>query len=115
MKPFTKKLAAYGADVSTALERFLDDEDLLENCFMLMLEDENFLLLKEQIGNEDYDAAFNSAHALKGVLSNLELTPLLMEVNTLLESLRAKDYSQIMEQQQKIEEELERLEMYDLK
>lgn len=112
MKPFTKKLAAYGADVSTALERFLEDEDLFESCFHQMLEDENFSLLKTQIEEEDYDHAFNSAKALEEVLKNLEITPLVMVITELIESLRIKDARQIHDHYQKLEEELARLEMY---
>lgn len=109
MSEFTEKMVTYGADVPTALERFAGDEDLFEMCFHMLLDDVNFGFLKEQIEAKDYENAFKSAHALKGVISNLELTPLSKAVNCIVESLRSENYSNIDTEYIDVEEEYNRL------
>ncbi|MFV0362269.1 MAG: Hpt domain-containing protein [Suipraeoptans sp.] len=95
MSEFIDKLTSYGADVTTALERFANDESLYEMCFNLLLDDENFAMLKSSIDSNDYENAFKAGHALKGVIANLELTPLNGPISNLVESLRTNDCSKI--------------------
>ena len=53
------------------------------------------------IGAGDLDAAFEAAHALKGVLGNLSLTPAYEKVSEMTELLRARtqmDYGPLLAQ-----------------
>ena len=50
--------------------------------------DENFKKLDDTLEAKDWEGAFNAAHALKGVVGNLELTPLYEVMQELTEKLR---------------------------
>ena len=92
-------LRAYGANVDEALVRCMNNAD-----FYLMLvgkaaEDRRLALLAEQISEKNLDAAFETAHALKGMYANLSLTPLTTPVSEMTELLRSRtdtDYSALM-------------------
>ncbi len=56
----------------------------------MALDDKNFGKLNEAIGQNDKKAAFEAAHALKGMLGNLSLTPLVDPVTEITELLRAE-------------------------
>ncbi|HAZ91136.1 MAG TPA: Hpt domain-containing protein, partial [Eubacterium sp.] len=64
-----------------------------------VLADERLITLEEKLTDKDYDAAFEIAHALKGMYSNLSLTPLAKPIIKMTELLRAKtdtDYSALL-------------------
>ena len=94
-------LRAFGADVDEGLVRCLNKED-----FYLMLvnkarADDKLSLLAEQLREKQLDAAFETAHALKGMYANLSLTPLTKPVSELTELLRSgtdTDYSALMQE-----------------
>ncbi len=86
-----EKLRNWGCDVDGALERMLDDEECLESCIDLVIEDENFKLLGDAILNNECKPAFEYAHALKGVLANVGLTPMYDVIFGIVEKLRADD------------------------
>ena len=94
-------LRAFGADVDEALVRCMNNAD-----FYLMLvgkaaEDRRLALLAEQISEKNLDAAFETAHALKGMYANLSLTPLTKPVSEITELLRSgtvTDYSALMKE-----------------
>lgn len=82
-------LRAFGADVDEGLVRCLNKED-----FYLMLvnkarADDKLSLLAEQLREKQLDAAFETAHALKGMYANLSLTPLTKQVSEMTELLRS--------------------------
>ena len=73
--------------------------------------DTGFERLKAALEAGDLAAAFEAAHALKGVLGNLALTPAYDQVSEITELLRARtemDYSErlagILEQQRILKE-----------
>lgn len=82
------RLRTYGADMDGALERFVGDEELYADCFQLFWEDASFPALDSALARQDYAAAFEAAHTLKGVAGNLGLTPLFDAVCALVEPLR---------------------------
>ena len=96
-----ESLRTFGADVDDGLARCMNKAD-----FYLMLvgkaaEDKKLSLLAEQLRNKNYGAAFETAHALKGMYANLSLTPLTKPVSEMTELLRSKtdtDYSALMEE-----------------
>ena len=55
------------------------------------LADANFDKLREAVAAGDAKAAFEAAHALKGVAGNLALTPIYTPLSELTEQLRGKD------------------------
>jgi len=102
MSELTDRLSAYGADMTGALERFVGDEALYEQCFGMFLEDPGFTQLGEALEKKDYTGAFNAAHTLKGVAGNLGLTPLYDAVCAIVEPLRHQDYSRLSAQYQAV-------------
>ena len=94
-----EKLRAWGADVDEAMARCLNNEAFYLRLVDKGLQDPNFDRLKEAIAAGDLDRAFEAAHALKGVLANLALTPVLDPVREITELLRAgtqTDYAPLL-------------------
>lgn len=92
-------LREFGADVDEALVRCMNKEDFYLLLVGKALDDMKLSQLEEQINEKDYDAAFETAHKLKGMFTNLSLTPISDPVCRITELLRAKtdtDYSSLM-------------------
>ncbi|MDD5942775.1 Hpt domain-containing protein [Fibrobacter sp.] len=71
-----------------------------------------FRKLKDSIAAKDLKAAFEAAHALKGVLGNLSLTPLytsVVEITELLRNNTDKDYKSLLDTILEKKDELGRL------
>ena len=104
-----EQLAAFGADVKTGIGRCMGSEDFYLRMVGMIRNDRNFEALKKAVAENDLTAAFEAAHALKGVLANLSLTPILDPVSEMTELLRARtemDYQPLL---QKTEQEMEKL------
>lgn len=91
MSELIQKLEAYGADVAGAMARLLDDETLYAHCLDMLLEDENFSALEAAVQQRACTKAFEHAHALKGEVGSLGLTPLYEAVCELTDATRAGD------------------------
>ena len=76
-----------GADYNDAMERVFDEELLKMLCGMF-LEDKSYSTLSEALSKQDYPAAFESAHTLKGVAANLGFSRLYNVASDLTEALR---------------------------
>ncbi|MCR5666224.1 MAG: Hpt domain-containing protein [Eubacterium sp.] len=109
MDDLKQKLSAYGADVEGAMERFIDDIDLYEMCLNELFKDANIVQLKEAVEAGDTHNAFLHAHALKGVVGNLGLTPLYEKLIAQVEPLRVDDSTRMMELYLEVEQEFNRL------
>lgn len=100
-----ESLKAYGADTDDALARCMNNEDFYLMLVNKSLDDGNYEKLKEKLAEKKYEEAFSVAHALKGVVANLSLTPLVEPISEITEGLRAgesRDYSKplaIMDEQ----------------
>ncbi len=81
-------LKAFGANTEEGLARCMGNEALYLKLVGVMLADKNFDKLKSAIEAENLDEAFEAAHALKGALGNLALTPLYEKAASLTEFLR---------------------------
>ena len=81
-------LRQFGADVQDGLARCINDESFYLELVNMVLDDESFGALAAAVGADDRKAAFQAAHALKGVLANVSLTPLYAEVAEMTELLR---------------------------
>ena len=83
------KLCDIGVDLDETLERFVDNEDLYFRCLNKLLQDSNYQNMLDAIENANAEAAFDYAHALKGVSANLGLDKLYREMKTITEVFRA--------------------------
>jgi len=85
----TEALKALGGDVQDGLARCLNNEQFYFTLVKKVMDDANFDKLGEALKAGDLKAGFEAAHALKGVLGNLSLTPLYKPVQEMTELLRA--------------------------
>lgn len=104
-----ESLKAYGADTDEALARCMDNEDFYLMLVGKSLDDGNYEKLKEKLAEKKYEEAFSVAHALKGVVSNLSLTPLVEPISVITEGLRAGDYRDYSEPLARMDEQLAKL------
>ena len=81
-------LANYGADVETGLNHCMGNRDFYVRLVRMELGDRNFEALYDALSRGDSKAAFEAAHALKGTVGNLALTPLYDPICELTELLR---------------------------
>ena len=94
-----EKLNSYGANASEGLARCFGNEALYLRLVATIPEDAVFERLKKSLDEKNLDAAFEAAHALKGVLGNLSLTPLYtiaVEITELLRNRTQMDYSELV-------------------
>ena len=84
-------LKELGADTKEGLGRCLNNEAFYLRMVNMGLKDGGFEKLKPAVDAGDMGAAFEAAHALKGILGNLSLTPLAEPVNEITEMLRHKE------------------------
>ncbi|MBP3818946.1 Hpt domain-containing protein [Butyrivibrio sp.] len=85
-----EKLRELGANVDEGLERCMGMEDFYLEMIELGLSDDRFEALGKALEEGNLDRAFEDAHALKGVVGNLALTPLYETVSEITENLRTK-------------------------
>ena len=93
------KLNEFGANTEEGLHRCLDNEAFYLRLVGMAVNDEGFEKLKNAIDAGDLDEAFERAHALKGSIGNVSLTPLYEPVSELTEALREKkdmDYGPLL-------------------
>ena len=102
-------LKAYGANTDEGMARCFNNEAFYLRLVGMGLADANFDKLKAAMDAGDTTAAFEAAHALKGSIGNLSLTPIFEPISALTELLRGKSgpvdggalLQQIMDQLQK--------------
>ena len=102
-------LRAWGARVDEGLARCMGREDFYLKLVRMTCNDGNMAKLQVSVAAGDLDAAFEAAHALKGILANLALTPALTPVSEITEYLRAgkeMDYTPCLN---RVTEEMDRL------
>jgi HPt (histidine-containing phosphotransfer) domain-containing protein len=81
-------LKEYGADTENALKRCMGNEAFYFRLIKMAAEDGNFKKLDEAFEASDIEQCFEAAHAIKGVVGNLGLTPLYDAATELTELLR---------------------------
>ncbi len=87
---FRRQLEESGADVETTLKRFVGNDAIYQKFLGKFPNDPNYANLGANIESGNYEEAYKCAHALKGVVGNLGLTPIFENVSTLVEELRNK-------------------------
>ena len=94
-------LKAFGANTQEGLGRCMNNEAFYFRLIGMAVKDANFEKLDSALAGKDLDGAFEAAHALKGVLGNLSLTPLFTTANEMCELLRSRtdiDYGPLLEE-----------------
>ena len=89
MNSIIERLKDWGCDTAGAMERMADDESFYIECLHDVAEDACFDTLKEALAAGDLSKAFDAAHALKGVLANVGLTPIYNKITEIVEPLRS--------------------------
>ncbi len=93
------QLKEYGADTETGLERCMKQPAFYLRLVGMVAKDEHLEQMKKAVEAGDLATGFEAAHALKGVLANLSLTPVLKPVSELTEYLRVQkemDYAPLI-------------------
>jgi len=106
------KLNQLGCDTSEGLSRCLGDETFYLSLIPMALENSKYEALESFIDKGELKEAFDVAHALKGVLSNLSLTPLYEIISELTEQLRirdSKDLSELLKRMWEIKKKFDEL------
>ena len=85
-----EQLQEFGVDTKEGLTRCMNMEAFYFKMIKMGLSDGHFDSLGESIVAGNLDEAFEAAHALKGVIGNLALTPIYEPLAEMTEMLRAK-------------------------
>lgn len=89
MEDILKKLKDFGCtNLQDTLERFLNDKDFYNEVLLMMLADDGFYKLKKQLLQKNKAEAFNTAHTLKGIITNCGITPMSVDIIYIVEKLR---------------------------
>jgi HPt (histidine-containing phosphotransfer) domain-containing protein len=92
-------LKEYGANVEEGLARCVNSEDFYLKMVNMVLADQKIYDLEKALNENDLDNAFDIAHSMKGMFSNLSLTPIQTPVNEITELLRNRtqmDYGPLL-------------------
>lgn len=96
-----EKLNDFGANTEEGLGRCYGNEALYLRLVGMIPAEASFDKLQSAIESNDLDAAFEAAHALKGVLGNLSLTPMYqvsVEITELLRARTEMDYTPLLQE-----------------
>ena len=88
-------LNEFGVNTKEGLTRCMNNEKFYFKMIKMGLASDQFEKLGTALDNNKLDEAFEAAHALKGVLGNLALTPIytpLAEMTELLRAGKSEDY-----------------------
>lgn len=102
-------LEDYGVDVKEGLNRCMNKEDFYLKMVGMALKNDYFNKLGDALAKNDLASAFEAAHALKGVMGNLSITPIYKPLAVLTEKLRAKEAADYVSMYEPIRDIYERL------
>ena len=107
------RLQELGVNTKDGLSRCLGNEKFYFRMIGMGLKNDAFEKLSKALADGNFDEAFEHAHALKGVVGNLALTPIYNPLSEMTEMLRAKKdadyvaiYAPIKEMRDKLVAEL---------
>lgn len=90
-------LTEAGINVESAMNRFLDDEEMYFEFLNEFLDDNLINKLEQAVNDEQVQEAFDIAHTLKGVCANLSIDSLSCIVNPMVEILRSNSLEGVKE------------------
>ena len=85
-----EKLQEYGVNTKEGLARCMNMEKFYFKMLGMGLKNDSFEKLGKALEDGNLEEAFEQAHALKGVVGNLALTPIYEPLADMTEMLRAK-------------------------
>ena len=85
-----EQLESFGVNTKDGLARCMNKENFYFRMLKMGLGNDSFEKLQSALEAGNLEDAFESAHALKGVLGNLALTPIYNPLAEMTEMLRAK-------------------------
>ena len=94
-----EKLKEYGADIGDGLSRCMNNEAFYLGLVSRAMQDDSIGKLKEAVEAGELARGFELAHALKGTMGNLALTPICTPVQEITELLRVRaqaDYAPLL-------------------
>ncbi|MCR4889775.1 MAG: Hpt domain-containing protein [Ruminococcus sp.] len=94
-------LKEFGANTDEGISRCMGKEDFYLMLVGKVINDKRLTALESQLKEKDLTAAFETAHALKGMYANLSLDPLTRPVSEMTELLRSRtdtDYTALLEE-----------------
>ena len=94
-------LKEFGANTNEGISRCMGKEDFYLMLVGKVINDKRLTALESQLKEKDLTAAFETAHALKGMYANLSLDPLTRPVSEMTELLRSRtdtDYTALLEE-----------------
>lgn len=94
---YKEKLQAYGVNLDSALNRFMENEQFYERILSKFPKDENFILMENSLKENNIPQAFRYAHTLKGLVATLDLTNLLTILTPITELLRTGETEGVQE------------------
>ena len=95
-----EKLDEFGVDTKEGLTRCMNNQKFYFRMISMGLSNDSFEKLGKALEENNLEEAVEAAHALKGVLGNLALTPIYKPLSEMTEMLRAKktaDYTAMYE------------------
>ena len=104
-----EQLKAFGANTDEGITRCFGNEAFYLRLVGMIPAEANFDKLQSAVDAGDLTAAFEAAHALKGVVGNLSLTPLYEKICEITELLRARtemDYTPLVAEIMAMRDEL---------
>lgn len=90
-------LTEVGINVDSAMNRFLDDEDMYFEFLNQFLEDNLMSRLEQVVNAGQVKEAFDVAHTLKGVCANLSIDSMSSIVAPMVEILRSNSLEGVKE------------------
>lgn len=84
-----------GFDYNQVLNRFCNNEALMNKFIKKFLQDENYSQLIEAVKAGDYPMVERTAHTLKGVSANLGFDHLFQHCNQMVVDVREKGYEKL--------------------
>lgn len=97
-----EQLNEFGVNTKEGLARCMNKEKFYFRMLKMGLGSDQFEKLESALKANDHDNAFEAAHALKGILGNLALTPIYNPLAEMTEQLRAHKESDYLAQYQPI-------------
>lgn len=88
MERFWEILEQRGCNMAEIKERFLGDKMFYLECYEEFMRDDNFQLLGVQLRAKQTQAAFDTAHTLKGLAANMGLIDMFRVLSEIVEPLR---------------------------
>lgn len=92
---FKSQLEQVGANVDTAVKRFMGNESLYIKFLLKFQQDESFSKIEQYVAEENAEEIFKAAHTLKGVAANLGLDGIASDASDIVELFRGRsDFSE---------------------